>query len=73
MIDLIASRMVEGQNIPILFVQNKRIRTLPEHPGDSNAGGRDARRSQPRSNAEWSNQETKKRSVMQLLTKERRK
>lgn len=48
-------------------------RTLPEHPGDSNAGGRDARRSQPRSNAEWSNQETKKRSVMQLLTKERRK
>nr|DAH28517.1 MAG TPA: hypothetical protein [Caudoviricetes sp.]DAY87729.1 MAG TPA: hypothetical protein [Caudoviricetes sp.] len=24
-IDLIASRMVEGQNIPILFVQNKRI------------------------------------------------
>lgn len=53
--------------------EGKRIRTLPEHPGDSNAGGRDARRSQPRSNAEWSNQETKKRSVMQLLTKERRK
>lgn len=49
---IIKRKQIEAEEVLALI---KRIRTLPEHPGDSNAGGRDARRSQPRNNAEWSN------------------